>query len=136
MAKETARQDIAALEKPVAPPNPALAQLDAMVANANKFISATKNATSAMGAISKREIFEDVRKAIAEGAAIDVSAIRAGMSSAELVKAIGAQGTTGGNIVNNAFYIQPGNRAQQNATVESLKAFINQNGNLVGYGIQ
>ena len=139
VARAAAQTEIDALgTRPVVPtvPNPALEQLDAMIANANKFINATKNATNAMGAISKREIFEDVRKAIAEGAAIDVSAIRSGMSSAELVKAIGAQGTTGGNIVNNAFYIQPGNRAHQNATVESLKAFINQNGNLVGYGIQ
>lgn len=121
--------------RPVVPevPNAALQQLDAMIANANKFIDTAKSATNAMGAIAKREIFEDLRAAIEGGAAIDLSGIRAGMSSAEIVKAVGQQAP---NVVNNAFYIQPGNRATQNATVESLKAFINQNGNLVGYGIQ
>jgi hypothetical protein len=104
-----------------------------MIANANKFIDATKNATNAMGAIAKREIFEDLRSAIAGGAKIDISGIGARMSSAEIVAAVRPQAP---NIVNNAFYIQPGNRANQNATVESLKQFINQNGNLVGYGIQ
>ena len=133
-ARDRAAADITALgPEPVAPPNPALATLDAMIANANKFIDATKNATNAMGAIAKREIFEDLRAAIAGGAAIDISGIEARMSSADIVKAVQGQAP---NIVNNAFYIQPGNRANQNATVESLKQFINQNGNLVGYGIQ
>jgi hypothetical protein len=133
-ATARAESDIAKLgPEPVAPPNPALATLDAMIANANKFIDATKNATNAMGAIAKREIFEDLRAAIAGGAKIDISGIGTRMTSAELVKAVQPQAP---NIVNNAFYIQPGNRANQNATVESLKQFINQNGNLVGYGIQ
>jgi phage-related protein len=133
-ATDKAASDILALgPEPVAPPNPALATLDALIANANKFIDTTKNATSAMGAIAKREIFEDLRAAIAGGAAIDISGIQAKMSSADIVAAVKPQAP---NIVNNAFYIQPGNRANQNATVESLKQFINQNGNLVGYGIQ
>ncbi len=133
-ATDKAASDILALgPEPVAPPNPALATLDALIANANKFIDTTKNATNAMGAIAKREIFEDLRSAIAGGAAIDISGIQAKMSSADIVAAVKPQAP---NIVNNAFYIQPGNRANQNATVESLKQFINQNGNLVGYGIQ
>lgn len=133
-ATAKAESDIAKLgPEPTPPPNPALATLDAMIANANKFIDATKNATNAMGAIAKREIFEDLRSAIAGGAKIDISGIGTRMSSAEIVAAVRPQAP---NIVNNAFYIQPGNRANQNATVESLKQFINQNGNLVGYGIQ
>lgn len=135
-ARDKAAADIAALgPEPTAPivPNAALSALDAMIANANKFIGTAKQATNAMGAIAKREIFEDLRAAIAGGANIDISGIRPGMTSADIVKAVQPQAP---NIVNNAFYIQPGNRANQNATVESLKQFINQNGNLVGYGIQ
>lgn len=135
-ARSQAAQDIAALgPRPEDIPKvdtSALQQLDALIAGATRYVGNVADATKKLGGEIKLDIYKDLRAAVAAGTAVDLSGIRAGMSSAELATAARAAAPA---VVTNNFNIAPGNRMQQNETVETLRSFVNQNGSLVGFGI-
>jgi len=64
---------------------------------------------------------------VLSGQVQDISGIASGITSAEFQA---AALRTGGTTVNNYYevQVQPGNRMQQNQTVETLRQFANQNG--------
>ena len=138
-ARAQAAADIAALgPRPELPAVPkllnenALAQLDTLIRNANRYAGNIKDQAKQLGALAKLDIYEQLRDAVRAGATVDMSQIRSGMSTAALQAAAAQAAPT---VVNN-FNIAPGNRMQQNETVETLRQFVNQNGSLVSYGIQ
>ena len=135
-ARAQAAQDIAALgPRPEDIPQvdtSALAQLDALIAGATRYVGNVSDAVKKAGGDLKLDIYKDLRAAVEAGTAVDLSGIRSGMSSADLAAAARAAAPTA---VTNNFNIAPGNRVDQNTTVETLRSFVNQNGSLVGFGI-
>lgn len=138
-AIDKANADIAALgprpelpEVPKLMDNNALAQLDTLIRNANRYAGNIKDQAKQLGALAKLDIYEQLRDAVRAGATVDMSQIRSGMSTAALQAAAAQAAPT----IQNNFYVQPGNRMMQNETVETLRQFVNQNGSLVSYGIQ
>ena len=107
----------------------ALDKINSLIAGATRYIG---NVSGALfeGGTAKLGIYEALAADIAAGGTVDVSGIKSGMSSSELL--IAAQGT-GSTVVNNTFNVLPGNRTLQNETVETLRSFTNSNGSLSGF---
>ena len=107
----------------------ALDKINSLIAGATRYIG---NVSGALfeGGTAKLGIYEALAADIAAGGTVDVSGIKSGMSSSELLAASKATGST---TVNQYFTIEPGNRTQQNQTVETLRTFTNQNGALSGF---
>jgi hypothetical protein len=128
--QETADQ-IAAIPIPNMPliDQASLDKINNLIAGATRYVG---NVTGSLfdGGSAKLGIYEALAKDIAAGGKVDVSGIKSGMSSSDLL--IAAQGT-GSTVVNNTFNVLPGNRTLQNETVETLKGFTNQNGALSGF---
>jgi len=134
VAEETqkAANEIAAIPIPDMPrpiDQAALDKINSLIAGATRYIG---NVSGALfeGGTAKLGIYEALAADIAAGGTVDVSGIKSGMSSSELL--IAAQGT-GSTVVNNTFNVLPGNRTQQNETVETLRSFTNSNGSLSGF---
>ena len=128
--QETADQ-IAAIPIPNMPliDQASLDKINNLIAGATRYVG---NVTGSLfdGGSAKLGIYEALAKDIAAGGKVDVSGIKSGMSSSDLL--IAAQGT-GSTVVNNTFNVLPGSRTQQNETVETLRTFTNQNGALSGF---
>ena len=134
VAEETqkAANEIAAIPIPDMPrpiDQEALDKINSLIAGATRYIG---NVSGALfeGGTAKLGIYEALAADIAAGGTVDVSGIKSGMSSSELL--IAAQGT-GSTVVNNTFNVLPGNRTLQNETVETLRSFTNSNGSLSGF---
>ena len=105
-----------------------LAQLNAYLANAGTALTGTTNLANRAGIEQKIDIVEMLKKDLLSGAQLDLSGIRSGMTSEDL---LGAARATGSTTVNNYYTtIQPGDRLAQNNTVEALQTFANANGSI------
>ena len=126
-ADQIAAIPIPAMPKPI--DQAALDKINSLIAGATRYIG---NVSGALfeGGTAKLGIYEALAADIAAGGTVDVSGIKSGMSSSELLAASKATGST---TVNQYFTIEPGNRTQQNQTVETLRTFTNQNGALSGF---
>ena len=110
----------------------ALAEIDRLIANANKALSGKLPSSFVPGVQEKLGAFEALRSDILAGQVQDISGITAGMTSAEAASALRA---TGGTTVNNYYEVKveassraAGAKAGE-ATVEALQRFGNVNGN-------
>jgi hypothetical protein len=131
-ATQNTADAIAAIPVPVMPKvidQAALDKINNLIAGATRYVG---NVTGGLfeGGTAKLGIYEALAKDIAAGGKVDVSAIKSGMSSSDLLAASKATGST---TITNNFTVMPGNRTQQNETVELLKGFTNQNGALSGF---
>jgi hypothetical protein len=131
-ATQNTADAIAAIPVPAMPKpidQAALDKINSLIAGATRYIG---NVSGALfeGGTAKLGIYEALAADIAAGGTVDVSGIKSGMSSSELLAASKATGST---TVNQYFTIEPGNRTQQNQTVETLRTFTNQNGALSGF---
>jgi hypothetical protein len=105
----------------------AIAQVQDLIAGAQKYISSGKLTSEQLaGATAKLGAYTSLLTDVTSGQVQDISGISSGMSSAALLEAAKA---TGGTTVNNyAISIQPGDRLQQNQTMETLNKFASNNG--------
>jgi hypothetical protein len=133
-ARATARKEIKGLgPRPELPPlvdTAALAKLDSLIAGANKYIGSVADPLKAAGGTVKLDIYKDLRSAIAAGAAVDLSGVRSGLSTAELAAAARATGAVTNNydITVTADSRLGGAKAGE-AIVASLEKFSQTNGN-------
>ena len=134
-ARAKAAAEIAALGPPPEVPAPklnegALAQLDLLIRNANRYAGNIQNQAKQLGALQKLEIYETLRDAVKAGAAIDLTGIQSGLSTQELANRATAAGVNVNNYyVNVSSDSRTGGAKAGEAIVESLQKFGQTNGN-------
>jgi len=113
-----------------------LAQLNAYLENAGTALAKVKTDVVKAGISTKIAAVEELKKDILAGAKFDLSGIERGLTSAELIGRVESLRGGAQVVYNNTYNIQPGNKMQQNETIELLKRTTDQNGSLPSYGIK
>ena len=133
IAKETKiiEEKIAAVEVPAMPEvNPALEQIETLIAGANKALSGQLSSVFREGITGKLGAFEALKQDIISGQLTDLGSVAKNLTSAQLETVATA---TGGTTVNNYYEIKTDTRpgAQKVLSeVQNLTSFTNQNGTL------
>jgi hypothetical protein len=137
VARQAAKQEIAAIPVPTVPKpvdQAALNQLDALIKKAGSYATNISDATKAAGALVKQDIYQQLRDTVAAGGTVDLSGISSGMSSADLAQA--AAKASGGSVTYNVNVTADtrlsGAKAGE-AVVQALSTFQNANGTFTSY---
>ena len=112
-----------------------IAKLQGYLKNAEVALTKVTGAATIAGIETKIAAVEELKQILVRGGQLDVSGIERGLSSAELVSRAEAA-KSGGTVVNNYYTIEPGNKLEQNQTVETIRRFNINNGELANYGIR
>jgi hypothetical protein len=119
------------MEKVVNDISGSLNQLDALQRAARQFGESTKNATFALGAQAKEEIYEVLENALRAGANVDLSGIRSGMSTEELLSAAKTAAPT---VVFNIGEVNASGRAEgkqaTDALIQTITQTVRRNGSI------
>ena len=127
-ATQNTADAIAAIPIPRLPEvNPALEQIEALIAGANKALSGQLSSVFREGITGKLGAFEALKADIVSGQLTDLGGVTRNLTSAKLETVATA---TGGTTVNNYYEIKAGTRSETLKTVETLASFTNQNGTL------
>jgi hypothetical protein len=134
-ARQSAADAIAALgPAPVVPKvvdEAALAQINSLIAGANRYIKNVTDPLKATGAGQKLNIYESLKKDIMAGTQLNLSGIQSGLSTAELA----ARATAAGGTTNNYYNVTVSSDSRVSGAkageeiVASLQKFGSTNGN-------
>jgi hypothetical protein len=136
IAKETKiiEEKIAAVEVPAMPEvNPALEQIETLIAGANKALSGQLSSVYREGITGKLGAFEALKQDIISGQLTDLGSVTKNLTSAQLETVATA---TGGTTVNNYYELKTDTRAGAQkvlSEVQNLTSFTNQNGTLATF---
>ena len=108
-----------------------LKQLQSLIDGASNFANTTKNAAFAAGAMAKKDIFEQLKADVLQGLDVDLSGVRAGLSTSDLERITGRESAVNITIAPTVYAdTRAGGTAAGQATVKEIKKYVERNGSV------